>query len=310
MCCWFCGKVGHKKVECFAREKSRNMAKKVNKTFTKPRRVEEVSLAKSGLLDEIKDETSEDGCSSVRSDLQEDQEALSVESGHGVVCDTKGKEIEVRQEVVRDDFQGCEITPRQLQRVQRALGADGEGLMVKDTTHEGSQVLNRSGSRGSSIGASDRDAVLVIPLQQGLGRMVIFWYRGCISHGGEKHVWCTSRGGEKHIWCGSFQVGNVVATWLLNQKNVVLDRHTKGAKCKQTITDPNATNIVRRFQLTLQPSFNTKVKTVAKPSVFEDAYLMGEKSMVWCTSRGGEKHIWYESFQVRNVVAEPEECCA
>nr|VDD11892.1 unnamed protein product [Brassica oleracea] len=30
---------------------------------------------------------------------------------------------------------------------------------------------------------------------------------------------------------------------------------------------------------------------------------MGEKSMVWCTSRGGEKHIWYESFQVRNVVA-------
>ncbi|KAF3545947.1 hypothetical protein DY000_02004210 [Brassica cretica] len=203
MCCWFCGKVGHKKVECFAREKSRNMAKKVNKTFTKPRRVEEVSLAKSGLLDEIKDETSEDGCSSVRSDLQEDQEALSVESGHGVVCDTKGKEIE------------------------RALGADGEGLMVKDTTHEGSQVLNRSGSRGSSIGASDRDAVLVIPLQQGLGRMVIFWYRGCISHGGEKHVWCTSRGGEKHIWCGSFQVGNVVATWLLNQKNVVLDRHTK-----------------------------------------------------------------------------------
>ncbi|KAF2620191.1 hypothetical protein F2Q68_00039546 [Brassica cretica] len=54
MCCWFCGKVGHKKVECFAREKSRNMAKKVNKTFTKPKRVEEVSLAKSGLLDEIK----------------------------------------------------------------------------------------------------------------------------------------------------------------------------------------------------------------------------------------------------------------
>ena len=115
MCCWFCGKVGHKKVECFAREKSRNMAKKVNKTFTKPKRVEEVSLAKSGLLDEIKDETSEDGCSSVRSDLQEDQEASSVESGHGVVCDTKGKEIEVRQEVMRDDLQegDSEITPRQ-----------------------------------------------------------------------------------------------------------------------------------------------------------------------------------------------------
>ncbi|WZZ03068.1 hypothetical protein YC2023_088989 [Brassica napus] len=91
------------------------MAKKVNKTFTKPKRVEEVSLAKSGLLDEIKDETSEDRCSSVRSDLQEDQEASSVESRHRVVCDTKGKEIEVHQEVVRDDLQGCdsEITPRQ-----------------------------------------------------------------------------------------------------------------------------------------------------------------------------------------------------
>ncbi|KAF3538393.1 hypothetical protein F2Q69_00019977 [Brassica cretica] len=69
--------VGHKKVECFAREKSRNMDKKVNKTFTKPKRVEE-----------------------------EDQEASSVESGHGVVCDTKGKEIEVHQEVMRDDLQG------------------------------------------------------------------------------------------------------------------------------------------------------------------------------------------------------------
>ena len=52
--------------------------------------------------------------------------------------------------------------------MQRALGADEEGLMVKETTHEGSQVLNISGSRGSSTGASDRDAVLVIPLQQGL----------------------------------------------------------------------------------------------------------------------------------------------
>ncbi|KAF3509544.1 hypothetical protein F2Q69_00009411 [Brassica cretica] len=36
----------------------------------------------------------------------------------------------------------------------------------------------------------------------------------------------------------------------------------------------------------------------------------GEKSMVWCTSRGGERHIWCGSFQVRNVVAEPEDCCA
>ncbi|KAF3517939.1 hypothetical protein DY000_02059664 [Brassica cretica] len=49
--------------------------------------------------------------------------------------------------------------------------------MVKKTTHERSQVLNRSWSKGSSTGASDRDAVLVIPLQQG----------ECISHGGEKH---------------------------------------------------------------------------------------------------------------------------
>ncbi|KAF2613573.1 hypothetical protein F2Q70_00013032 [Brassica cretica] len=114
MCCWFCGKVGHKKVECFAREKSRNMVKKVNKTFTKPKRVEEVSLAKSGLLNEIKDETSEDGCRSVRSDLEVDQEASSLEPGHEVVCGTKGKEIEVRQEVIRDDLQegDSEITPR------------------------------------------------------------------------------------------------------------------------------------------------------------------------------------------------------
>ncbi|KAF3567035.1 hypothetical protein DY000_02017995 [Brassica cretica] len=172
------------------------MTKKVNKTFIKPKRVEEVLLAKSGLLDEVKEETSEEGCSSVKSDLEVDQEASSVELGHE-------------------------------QQVHRALGVDGEGLMVKKTTHDGSQVLNRSWSKGSSTGASGHDVVLVIPLQQGLGRMVMFWYRECISHGGEKHVWCTSRGGEKHIWCGSFQVGNVVATWLLNQKNVVFDRHTK-----------------------------------------------------------------------------------
>ncbi|KAF3494385.1 hypothetical protein DY000_02053816 [Brassica cretica] len=115
MCCWFCGKIGHKKVECFAREKSKNMAKKVNKTFTKPKRVEEVSLAKSGLRDEIKDGTSEDGCSSGRSDLEVYQGASSLEPGHELVCGTKGKEIEVRQEVMRDDLQegDSEITPRQ-----------------------------------------------------------------------------------------------------------------------------------------------------------------------------------------------------
>ncbi|KAF3597712.1 hypothetical protein DY000_02022128 [Brassica cretica] len=135
------------------------MAKKVNKTFTKPKRVEEVSLAKSGLHDEIKDGTSEDGCNSGRSDLEVDQikdgtsedgcnfgrsdlevdqGASSLESGHEVVCGTKRKEIE------------------------RALGVDGEGLMVKKMTHEGSQVLNRSWSKGSSTSASDRDAILVI----------------------------------------------------------------------------------------------------------------------------------------------------
>ncbi|KAF2552874.1 hypothetical protein F2Q68_00036793 [Brassica cretica] len=154
------------------------MAKKVNKTFTKPRRVEEVSLAKSGLLDEIKDETSEDGCSSVRSDLQEDQEASSVESGHGVVCDTKGKEIE------------------------RALGADGEGLMVKETTHEGSQVLNRSGSRGSSTGASDRDAYAIKEGENDdvlVQRMHISWGR---------KAWCGAHlVGEK----STFVVADVVA---------------------------------------------------------------------------------------------------
>ncbi|KAF2579456.1 hypothetical protein F2Q68_00003489 [Brassica cretica] len=115
MCCWFCGKVGHKKVECFAREKSKNMAKKVNKTFIKSKRVEEVYLANSGLLDKIKDETSEDGCSSVRSDLEVDHEISCLEPGHEVVCGTKGKEIEVCQEVMRDDLQegDSEITPRQ-----------------------------------------------------------------------------------------------------------------------------------------------------------------------------------------------------
>ncbi|KAF3605550.1 hypothetical protein DY000_02048396 [Brassica cretica] len=115
MCYWFCGKVGDKKVECFAREKSRNMAKKVNKMFIKPKRVEEVPLAKSGLLDEVKEETSGEGCSSVKSDLEVDQEASSLEPGHEVVCGTKEKEIEVRLEVMRDDLQegDSEITPRQ-----------------------------------------------------------------------------------------------------------------------------------------------------------------------------------------------------
>ncbi|WZZ69973.1 hypothetical protein YC2023_081343 [Brassica napus] len=91
------------------------MAKKVNETFTKPKRVEEVFLATSGLLDEIKDETSEERCSSVKSDLEVDQEASILEPGHEVVCGTKGKVIEVHQEVMRGDLQegDSEITPRQ-----------------------------------------------------------------------------------------------------------------------------------------------------------------------------------------------------
>ncbi|KAF3594662.1 hypothetical protein DY000_02020090 [Brassica cretica] len=92
--------------------------------------------------------------------------------------------------------------------------------MVKETTHEGSQVLNRSGSRGSSTG----------------GEVVMFWSKECISHGGEEH-------GD------------------------------------------------------------------GRPEV-DGAYLMGEKSMVWCTSRGGEKHNKRRSFQKENVVVEPEEYCA
>ena len=58
MCCWFCGKVGHKKVDCFAREKSKTMAKKVKKMLIKSKKLEEVLLTKSDLLDEVKEETS------------------------------------------------------------------------------------------------------------------------------------------------------------------------------------------------------------------------------------------------------------
>ncbi|KAF2572291.1 hypothetical protein F2Q70_00000425 [Brassica cretica] len=115
----------HQIVECFAREKSINMAKKANKTFIKPKRVEKVFLAKSGLLDEIKDKTSEEGCSSGRSDLEVDQEASSLEPEHRVICDE-------------------------------------EKLMVKNTTHEGNQVISRSWSKGSSTCASDCAAGLVI----------------------------------------------------------------------------------------------------------------------------------------------------
>ena len=91
------------------------MAKKVNKTFIKPKRVEEVLLAKSGVLDEVKEETLEEGCSSVKCDLEDDQEASNLDQGHEVICGTKEKEIKVRQEVMRDDLEegDSEITPRQ-----------------------------------------------------------------------------------------------------------------------------------------------------------------------------------------------------
>ncbi|KAG5410674.1 hypothetical protein IGI04_006993 [Brassica rapa subsp. trilocularis] len=104
--------------------------------------------------------------SSVKSDLEVDQEASSMEPGNEVACGTKGKEIEVRQEVIL--------------------------------------VCNQAGGEWR---CSDPEYAYLM---------------------GEKSmVWCTSHGEEKHIWCGSFQVRNMVATWLMNQKIVVLDRHTK-----------------------------------------------------------------------------------
>ena len=57
-------------------------------------------LTKSGLLDEIKDETSKEGCSSGRSDLVVDQKASSLEPGHRGVCGTKEKEIKVCEEMM------------------------------------------------------------------------------------------------------------------------------------------------------------------------------------------------------------------
>ena len=55
----------------------------------------------------------------------------------------------------------------------------------------------------------------------------MFWSRVCISHGGEEHGVVHISWGKKHILCGIFHVRNVVETWLLNQKIVVLDRHKK-----------------------------------------------------------------------------------
>ncbi|KAF3548521.1 hypothetical protein DY000_02008959 [Brassica cretica] len=43
-----------------------------------------------------------------------------------------------------------------------------------------------------------------------------------------RRAWCGAYlVGKKHILCGIFHVRNVVETWLLNQKIVVLDRHKK-----------------------------------------------------------------------------------
>ncbi|KAF3554920.1 hypothetical protein F2Q69_00016875 [Brassica cretica] len=188
MCCWFCGKVGHKKVECFARENSRNMAKK----------------------------TSEDGCNSGRSDLEVDQEASSLEPGHEVICGTKGKEIE------------------------RTLGVDGKGLMVKKTTHEESQVLNRRWSKGSSTGASGRDAVLVIPLQQGLRRMVYSGTENTYLMGEKNMVWCTSRG-EKSTF--GVEVSRPCGVKMLSWSRVDLEsngvswRYGKKNKLEEQVND-------------------------------------------------------------------------
>ena len=44
--------------------------------------------------------------------------------------------------------------------MQNELSVDGEGLMVKKTTHERSQFLRRNWSKGSSTCVSDRDAVI------------------------------------------------------------------------------------------------------------------------------------------------------
>ena len=60
--CWFCEKIGRKKVECLVREKRRNSAQKLNKVFIEPMRVEKVCIAKCALLDEIKEETPKVGC--------------------------------------------------------------------------------------------------------------------------------------------------------------------------------------------------------------------------------------------------------
>ncbi|KAG2266652.1 hypothetical protein Bca52824_073731 [Brassica carinata] len=125
ICCWFRGKVVHK-VECFAHEKSRNMAKKVNKMFIKPKRVEEVLLAKSGLLDEVKEETSKKGASR-RSDLEVDQEASSLSQDTRMFV-AQGEGDLAHQEVMRDDLRRVIVkSPKTQQRVQGTLVWMGKG---------------------------------------------------------------------------------------------------------------------------------------------------------------------------------------
>ena len=104
MCCWFCGKVGYTKVDCVARQKRRNMSKRMNKAFIESKRmnkafieskrIEKVLLAKCGSLDKIKEKTSEEGCNSVRVSFHIDQEALIMEPEEEVV---HGTNIKVRR---------------------------------------------------------------------------------------------------------------------------------------------------------------------------------------------------------------------
>ncbi|KAF3510215.1 hypothetical protein F2Q69_00004193 [Brassica cretica] len=145
MCCWSCGKVGHKKVECFAREKSRNMAKK------------NMDAALLGVIfKKIKKHQA----------WSQDTELSVTQRGRRSKCVRKWCEMIFRGEIVKS---------------------------LQDNSNE---------CRGHSV-------------RMGKGS----WSR-------RRHMteaWSSTEAGRRVIR----QVRNVVATWLLNQKSVVLNRHTK-----------------------------------------------------------------------------------